>query len=563
MAFPEDLARFRLAAEAFRDGVTALRPAAERASCSVSVLHESLGRLNQHYGVTLVAPGDKATPTRLTENGERLYAALCHLDDFENVRLLLGEPREAPRPALRTALSKSLFASPLLFPELSQQFAQFRKRYDLRLDFGDHFDLGNVLGRIERGELDVLLAWGLGEHEDDGGARFPDLDAHLLTNRMRSDVIIPPEIDVVFVAASGAAIAGLQVEPGPPTVFDEGALKNKVVVTVSRDLEPRSLRALLPNRLSGGRRTSVGSIETVLAYVRAGVADVGVVPAVYRELDHYRRLGQLAYSGPIAKAGVYAVTHAKAEEPSRHTQAGFLEAVRQVARKVARDTARPPEGGVEPEANLQREYMNRPCWSVRGGPVPDAPDTFFEGMRFGYYVDHLRDRYGRAQPGADPIWRAEHVRVCPAPPAGDERVFRVYVLNQDGARFRADGRLFANVFTLTARQEPPIIDQTVCQFRSTFSWWAPERGLMYGTWRGIGQHGQPIAYSTLWSHRALKLNDIQIVALHAMNTIGVTVNEWDQVPLPAGRDQEVWEKEIEMQEQKIKAQEEGAPAEPV
>lgn len=522
MAHADDLARYRPAAEAFIQGATALRPAAERAGCSVSALHDTLTRLEAQYQRTLVFRGDKSTPTRLTPDGQALYDALRAFEDFAAVQSLINDKEDAPpRPRLRVALSRSLFTSPLLFPEMSDEFRNIRKTTELELDFGEHVDFSRALGGIERNELDVLLVWVLKE-----GASDTDRAQPIRTPGLVRESVIPARIDVVFVAANAADIGALNVTGDPDRPFDEAALVTRAVATVTRDLEPDSVRAVLPVRSKGGRRVPVGSIEAALTYTRAGIVDYAIVPAVYRELDHYRRLGQLFYSRPIARAGVDLVTHKSAESNKslRHVRE-FTAAVKKVIRNLS------------PENKIRLHYTNHPCW----GDSPDEPshvfpvdEGWFSGFRHGYFVSHLHDAHGRVQPRTDPRWRCERLELAPAAPDAGEQgtAYDIRILNQDTDEFLARGRLFANVFIVTATPRVPNPEPPVYPFCSVFSWCDRPAGIMYGTWRGLDDGGRPVAFSTIWSHRELDIRDLQVIALHAMNTIGVTATKVDATEVP-------------------------------
>ena len=494
--FWEDLRRFVRIATALSGGPVSMARIADSLGIAQPTVSDTLRRLEARYDRVLINRTPGSSANALSVDGERLLAESRRLRQPE---ILCPQPE---RPALRVVLSRSLLTTDLLFPDLPDFIRETRRTADVDIDFSDSFDFARAVADVERKELGLAVSFKL----------KAQADRDVPGGRLRVDSGFSPLFDVVVIAGSERDLP----DPEPAAVLP--LLSSARVVTVNRDLEPLDVRAVVPNEAAGGRRQAVGSVDAVLAHVRCGLADYGVVPAIYQELDKHWQNGVLAYSRRLAQAELVMVSRKDATRPI----ADFTARLREF---IAR---------LKPDGDRLSHYSTLPVVGPNqaGGVFPTEPE-WYESLRWGYYVDHDRGEDNWALRGALK-WRFEGVWLYrTAETDGAERYhgrpalrFGGTIRNAVGAEFGCAAELRSNVFVVRAGQPGRrTARQSVFEFQSVFSWCDPVEGLVYGTWRDLDPNGRPVTYSTVWSHRPLRLGEIQAVTAYASRTVGLRATE--------------------------------------
>jgi DNA-binding transcriptional LysR family regulator len=480
----QDLDRFEVVASHLAAGPRSFRWMGEkfRPVLSPGALIASIARLEDHFGVKLVLRAEgTAEENQLTEEGRRL---------LDRIAVLLSWRPKAENMELRVEVSHSLLTSQALSPAIAAFVERVKQEHGPRLNLGlglrTEMDFRRICKDLETGDLTMALTWGFEQ-------RLQGLD------QVVSEPI-GPEFDIVLISHSQKEIEAITKTGGEKP--DLSPLANNKVIMMPQGSQP--LQSLLqqhqPNLEKGGSWMVVDTIDSVIALVAARVGTFAIVPAIYPVLDRYHREDQLFWSKPI-----WSDPERKKLRIHLFTKAPGLRKLPPIAQEF-----------VEEIDKGLKAYRNHPAWIDLLPPseFPMKP-AFYEGLKWGYYVDHDRkpDKRGTGQPK----WREETVKLQHDNKLqADQRLlFTGPIENMHGDRFHVDAELFERLFIVKAKQgKDDGTSQSVNSFVSVFNWCSPDKGgVICGTWSGDFQ-GRPTMYATVFSATRLSLAEVYEYSRH-------------------------------------------------
>jgi hypothetical protein len=499
----EDLDRFEQIARLLDQGTTSLRTIAGRLDppVSVSAVTDCLKRLKERYGGTPLVTGEPKTASAnaLTAEGRTLYEALRSLRRFDTVQVLASPPPERAVRPLRIMASHSLVTSQLITPALENFLRERGHHVNFRLHLSAELVFSRVVDALLGHEVDLALLWGVATRLNE----HPGITHEL----------VGPEFDVVVISPDEARVR--RIRSGRSNVPDLRATAAATVLTLGRANQPAFDLLPRPDIAAGGQRIELGTIDAIVACVRAGIGDYGLVPYIPSLLDPLLWNRLLFQSAPIARVRL-ALFMPKPGRPQ------LSEAAQELV-GILEDYLH----GVSTRSALRSRSVSRSL-------PPEA--EFYRKLRFGYYVGPY------PKEPAPPQWMWETVRAEPptdadADAAGFPVVYRVR--NLFGHEFRAEGQPFDRMFLVTAKridQPEGSRDETVSSFIAIFTWCAQVRGVLYGIWSGQDPEGNPVVYPELWSERPLELREICELGRQATIFSALNTDRGDSLDCPAYRE---------------------------
>ncbi|MBY0457166.1 MAG: LysR family transcriptional regulator, partial [Gemmataceae bacterium] len=431
----QDLLRFaEIAGRLEQVPVPSFRAIGDGLGISAPAVQDCIRRVEAHLGgVTLVRTAEGVgAATKLTTEG---------LQFLHQVRGLINW-RPSARTVLRVALPHTLLTSQLLTPVL----ADFQSTYSVRLTLRTattppEFD--QVIRDLQTERLDAAIAW-------DARARaqeFPGIERDPLGHTF----------DVVFISRDRANVTGTVEEI-------KSRLPRMRLATLRAANQPLLEELPQPNGALGGERTEADTIDTITAFVQAGAADIGLIPANYSVLEHLQLSGHLFFSSPLGKA---TLVYFRPSGVTGHAR-DFCQFIHNHFKRV--------------EAQTSRE---RPT----DQPFPFDP-AFYEKFAFAYYIDHHRGD-ARTGPFDPPWWNWEEVgltRIEPQPAEGTELAFTGSIYNSYRDTFRVAARLVGkDLFYIKASSDGVAsATSSVPAFLAVFTWCGLEErdgiknAIMYG-----------------------------------------------------------------------------------
>lgn len=447
-------------------------------------IQASIRRLEQALGgISLLHTAEKmASATSLTAYGRR-YAE-------EIGRLLTWRP-DSP-PILRLSVSHSLLTSNFLTVAL----AKFQKEHNCLINLNAHVSINfdRIVSDLQRNQLDAVVLYSSAERLKE----YPGVERHTF----------PKKFEVVLIGTDSDAVTAHHQ--------DKSLLANKRVVILPPDNQPNLDWLPKPDRAAGGERLIMETIDSLIACVRARVADFGLVAAHYYFLDPLRSIRQLFFSDPIGDPVHLLGLAGQRSTPLAMTFIKFLD------KTIA---AMPNE-----------KISTRPCPSAFS-PPPD----WFKKLQWAYYIDYPRGRE-RATGEIAPMWKWQQVLVNfdksqpnydvdKAPPRNPLTAtfrFHGFAQNLFNDKFQLRATYIENsMFVIEAHRINRLSDASVPAFVSVFTLYEKnDGGYIYGHWSGTDPiTHQPAIFSTIWSVNKLSLIELRQIAQHMGTRTLIEVDE--------------------------------------
>jgi hypothetical protein len=440
---------------------------------AATAVTDCLDYLEKHYHTTLIERATKSGGTnQLTVQGRDLYESI------------MKSRRWSPSVVhtLSVCLSRALLTSGLLRPTIEQFVQRYLGRVNLHLDLPSAVDDELIARSLQSRALDLAILWGVEDRKREfqiAGLAWEE---------------IGPIIDLVLVCHSQPLLDQVCRRPDKP---DWRQLARRKVVVLSHQRQPARRDLPWPNTSEGGERLEVDTIDAVLACVETAVADFGLIPAIYSELDQLRAQRRLVYSPPIGKLRLALATRKSGLGHLQDEATQLVEMIKQRLEKVKRPTLSAPAAGLFGSDDNQ---------------FPSEP-AFWESLAFGYYLDF--DRVSAGWVKGPPQWKWEEVRLRHIKDKSDKQSAKIgsrlrfegRILNSYGADFSVEAELFHQLFVIKATQKHGTLS-SVDNFISVFDCCWREKGVLFGTWSGPDLDGMPTAFATVWSRDRLTLAEL-------------------------------------------------------
>jgi hypothetical protein len=383
-------------------------------------------------------------------------------------------------------VSTTLMTSLVLTPafkhyeaECQQDPSQPRLRFDLKVSSSQ--TLSDVIESIHKQTLDAAIVWR--PNSKQFGKSF---EKYIVEDLLALDLVVVSWDKQLI----NRLVRPHATETGRYDVIWEEVIKNRIV-TVAPVSQPFADELGLVDYGEGGARTEVDTFEAALACVRARVADLAIIPAVYPALERFAREGALCFSPKIGDTAM--VLLARNEKLKRNKS--FLDF----------------------RFSL-RNYFSLNQWRFHASekplPSPMKVDAkFITDLKHGYYIE-IDQELNRT------VWQSESLQleldVCESQGCR----FKGKITNEETETFSVQAELLEEVFVivskLTITEEKRKQNQgkrkSVKEFVSVFSQCWPDDGVIYGSWfgwsRSFGDQ-LPVNFGTIYSSQKLDSQKIE------------------------------------------------------
>ncbi len=482
----EELARFLKIADYLENTAGALSDFAKSQGKPLSTLMAGVKRLEERYEEVVGKPVlliDRRPGTvgenRLTADGRELHTKILQF---------LGDVPQAPlNPRLRVAFSHSLISSEVI-SDVLKKFKEAKPNVVLDVRIETEINFGQVIGDLKAGVLDVAITWDLpGRQKGTSGVqRITKLEGV-----KGAVLLITHDFDLLDnFKAKNKGVSN-------PTLYDLECFEDKRLVAVGAESQP--FRELLPlTSSSGGERVEVGTLDAITECVRTKVGDYGIVPEDCGKIALYKEADELD-SFKIGELGLAVF------------QASPLEAESQTAADALFEIL---------SESLRKRWCKLPNikpMGCKGFPDPNTNPTFYQNLKFGYYVDYHRPN--EQSKARSPQWRWETIQIASCEMAELGLVLNGRLKNHLGHTFVFKGTLrnhehinkAGNIFVVEAdRVSGTSIgdEQSVDAFVSVFTFCDSANGVLFGSWSGLDPKQTPAVCSTIWSHKNLSFDEV-------------------------------------------------------
>ena len=486
-----DLALFERVAYWTEVELASFRAIADKLSISVSALTDALKRLDDKYGEVMTRAKGMAGRNEITPIGRKVLEQVAEWQHWN--------PKK-PSKELRLAISHSLLSDNVLRPVMADFLSDFEHRVNLNIRLRSQLDFDRAMFELSNSEIDLAIYWATPYRLHDR----PDIEHRLFEG----------VIDVVFIARDEDVIERLestgriQVDGRPVICLTEevqAILSQKRIAALGYTSQVYNESLPFPDQSRGGQRIEVDSLDAVVGLVSSHLADIGLIPAIYAELDRSKSRGQLIYSRPV-------VLPNSKDNPLRRgaSLTAFM-------RKPSENLPDPAKHLLERSLAHWSDSLTMANRSAVTLPFDaekfsDEPE-WYERLRFGYFIDIERGGATRLRWNWEEIWlKPVHSK------AGDAKIALTGVIrNSLGDLFDVTGELVgdrnaehhlgASFFILRAAttHEPK---GSTANFISVFTWCSQREGILVGSWSGTDPKQKPAVYATIFSQRRLPWEEV-------------------------------------------------------
>ena len=497
----DDLFLFLRLAAMFRNG-DSLTVAAKRIELSSSTVSLLLDRIEKAFSnpPLFERRAGAGGGTILTKAGKELLEKVT--DSFRELR---GQP-----PRFVVACSHALVE--LICPvisELSTGTDHIQMSFSLQVETKQRFD--DVINRIQRQEINLAFHYGArGIFRPRPGIKCEKLACAF------DQVIVSHDENLI---ARLNSIVSETFESGVDRARSTSSISkfsHKLAKLLSKhrvvklDDESQSFyeTKYLPDSIDSFDPITVDTIDAVIAIIKAKVADLGIVPAIYPTLLRLRQHGQVFFSDPIDSLPVAAV----------YSNAAWLE-----------DTIK----GVSAKLNAKlSETTTRPAGRrIVSDPYPPLHE--FTKLRFGYYIDG--DRQGDDNERALPpfVWRWETIEWKKHKNQNDWLLG--IIRNAEDDEFFIKAELIEAGFVVSANKTPHATNnsRSVISFVSVFAFCSIAPLRLFGTWT-TRRTMPPRVCATVLSEDRLQLRDLMLIQESAQYSTFISSDaaiKFDRQPL--------------------------------